>query len=55
LQDKYGIRATIQKRGKEGCYRIYLNKWNAKVLKSVIDPYFKESCSYKFRSVKQKW
>jgi hypothetical protein len=26
LLDEYGIRATIQKRGEEGCYRIYLNK-----------------------------
>ena len=56
LGSKYGIKATIQKCGKiEGRYRIYLNKWNAKVLKSVIDPYLKESCYYKFRSVKQKW
>ena len=54
LLDKiFGLKATIQNEGSKGQTYIRIWKRSAVSLKTIVSPYLKESCLYKFRHVKQ--
>jgi len=49
----FGLKATIQNEGSKGQTYIRIWKRSSASLKTIISPYLKESCLYKFRHVKQ--
>jgi hypothetical protein len=50
LNDKYGLKASLHKDGNKVC--IYIWKESVPKLKSIVLPFFQESCLYKWKYVK---
>lgn len=53
LYKTYKIKATIHHEKAKNLYYIYIWKQSTPLFKSIINPYLKDSCQYKFRFVKQ--
>lgn len=53
LYKTYSIKATIHHEKAKNLYYIYIWKQSTPLFKSIINPYIKDSCQYKFRFVKQ--
>lgn len=49
----YGLKATVYNEGSKGQSYIRIWKHSTPLLKTLVAPYLKESCLYKFRFVKQ--